>query len=55
MEDFEMYLRSINAERFKTIETQTEYKIKKCIKVGVNSEKLGILKDKETYIDKRMF
>ena len=55
MNDFEHYLKLLFGEKQKTIETQTEKVIKRHMKLGVNSVKLGIMNDKATFIDPRMF
>ena len=54
MSDFEAYLKQTFGETHFTQETQTEKVIKKHVKVGVNTEKLGLLRDKQTFIDPRM-
>ncbi|CDW78073.1 ef hand family protein [Stylonychia lemnae] len=53
--DFDEYLRKIGEERSKVAEIQTDRILRKHAKIGVVPEKLGILRDKETYIDVRMF
>lgn len=55
MNGFDYYLHTINADRFKDDETQTDKVFRKHQKMGVNPQKLGNLKDKETFIDPRMF
>ena len=55
MRDFDAWLRLINKERFKEGETQTERVTRRHMKIGVNPVKLGILNNKETFTDQRMF
>lgn len=55
MSGFEHYLKSVYGERQKTIETQTEKVLKRHMKLGINTAKLGLNQDKETMIDPRMF
>jgi len=54
MKDFDEYLRSINAERFKDAETGMDKIGKRHMKIGVNAKKLGHTKEKETFIDPRI-
>lgn len=55
MNDFEEYLKQHNLYKFKENETQTEKVTRRHMKVGVNTRKLGIMKDRDTFIDPRMF
>lgn len=52
---FEAYLKSVYGERLFDAETQTNKVFKRHMKIGVNPEKIGILRDKETFTDMRMF
>ena len=51
MNGFEDYLKMINKEKYKVGETQTEKVTKRHMKLGVNSRKLGIMCDKQTFTD----
>ena len=53
--DFEYYWRLINGDQYLNQETQTERVTKKNVKIGVTSTKMGILRDKDTFVDPRMF
>lgn len=55
MDDFDHYLKSINSHTKENAEVQTNQKATKNHKQGVNLQHLGLLKNKETYIDVRMF
>ncbi len=55
MGGFDLYLKMINAERTKEVELQTEKVTRRHMKVGVTSHKIGIMRDRETFIDPRMF
>lgn len=55
MNDFEKYLIATFGEKTKDDETQTDKVFKKHRKIGVKPQKLGLMKDKETFTDQRMF
>ena len=51
---FEEYLEFINGPKNAVAEIQTEVKQRKNIKLGVNPEKMGLQRDKETITDERL-
>jgi len=55
MKDFDEHLKKINAERTKNVEIQPDPIKKRHMKLGPTPRKLGILRDAETFIDRRMF
>ena len=55
MQGFDNYLRMLFGEKEATVETQTERVTKRHMKLQVFPDKLGIYRDKETFIDPRMF
>jgi hypothetical protein len=52
---FEAYLIETFGEKIASKETQTERVVRRHIKLGVTPGKLGATKDRETFIDPRMF
>lgn len=55
MNDFERYLKLRYGEKSKSIDIQTDRVTRRHMKLGVTASKLGIMKDRETMIDPRMF